>query len=795
MQDYEKMGVFYIGREYDAENAKSKDDLVLYKSKDLTTHAVIIGMTGSGKTGLGIGLLEEAAIDNIPVIAIDPKGDLGNMALTFPQLKPEDFIPWVNKTEAENKAMSLEEYAQHQSETWKKGLSDWGQGEDRISKLKQSSDVFIYTPGSSAGKSISILSSFKCPSKKVKEDIDSYRDKIHSTATSVLTLLEIDADPLSSREHILISNIIEYYWNLDANLSIEDLITSIQNPPIKKIGIMDIENIYPGKDRFDLAMKINNLLASPSFKSWMEGDELDVDRLLYNNNGKPRISVFSIAHLSDRERMFFVAMLLNEVVSWTRSQPGTGSLRAVLYMDELFGYLPPTANPPSKGPLLTLLKQARAYGLGLVLSTQNPVDLDYKALSNAGTWFIGRLQTERDKMRVMDGLEGAVTGGNFDRKKTERILSGLSQRVFYLHSVHRDEPVIFTTRWALSYLAGPMTREQLKLLKDDVDSGYENKNQKVSEPHKEPKAGQAYSRPVLPPDINQLFIPAENIEPESIVYKPFILGVADVLYTSAKYDINTFKRYSVITTVENEPIPLDWKNSERLNIQLEDLTGEPNDKAGYEEIASAAAEPKSYPKWKQMLEKYLRSECQLELYYSPTLKVVSNPDEEDRDFRIRLQHMMHEKRDEEVENLKKKYQSKINTLTDRQRRARQSLEKQNAMANQKKMEAAVSAGTALLGALFGKKALTATSISKVGTAVKSTGRALKSSDSISQAQETLESVQEKLLELEYELESEIEKISEKYDLQSERLEKVEIRAASGNINTHYMGLIWKPEQA
>lgn len=417
MQDFEKLGVFYLGKEYDLEEKRLKDELILYKSKDLTTHAVIIGMTGSGKTGLGIGIIEEAAIDNIPVIAIDPKGDLGNLALTFPQLRGEDFLPWVNVHEAANKGLSAEEYANNQAELWRKGLSEWGQDEKRIERLRNAADVRIYTPGGSAGLGVSLLRSFNAPSREIINDKDAYRDRVDITTNSLLSLLGFNADPFTSREYILISNIFEHTWSKGQNLDLPELISAIQKPPMDKIGVMDVDSFYPSKDRFSLAMMLNSLLASPGFKAWLEGDPMDINRFMYDKDGRPTVSIFSITHLSDSERMFFVTMLLNEVLSWVRSQPGTGSLRAILYMDELFGYLPPIANPPSKAPLLTLLKQARAYGLGLVLSTQNPGDLDYKALSNAGTWFIGRLQTERDKERVLAGLEGAAAAGKFDRAR------------------------------------------------------------------------------------------------------------------------------------------------------------------------------------------------------------------------------------------------------------------------------------------------------------------------------------------------------------------------------------------
>ncbi len=464
MKDFEKLGAFYLGKSYDPAKDELRDDFVLYDAKDLSTHAVIIGMTGSGKTGLGIGLLEEAAIDKIPIIAIDPKGDLGNIMLSFPELKPSDFEPWVNPREAADQGRTTGEYARDQAQLWEQGLGDWGQSKSRIKRLRDTVDMAIYTPGSRAGVPVSVLRSFNAPPAELQEDSDLYHDQITSTATSILALISIDADPLTSREHILISNILKASWDENNNLDIPGLIAAIQTPPIEKVGVLDMDSFFPPKDRFSLAMRLNNLLAAPGFDVWMEGESLDAQQLFYTAAGKPRVAVMSIAHLPDSQRMFFVTMLLQEVMSWMRRQPGTGTLRAILYMDEIFGYMPPTANPPSKMLLLTLLKQARAYGLGLVLATQNPVDLDYKGLSNTGTWFIGRLQTERDKARVMDGLEGTGTGGEFNRGKMEQILAGLGKRRFLLHNVHETAPVIFQTRWVMSYLAGPLTREKIKHL-------------------------------------------------------------------------------------------------------------------------------------------------------------------------------------------------------------------------------------------------------------------------------------------------------------------------------------------
>jgi hypothetical protein len=405
---------------------------VLYDARDLTTHAVIIGMTGSGKTGLGIGLLEEAALDHVPVIAVDPKGDLGNLLLTFPKLAAEDFRPWISEHQATERGLSADAFAKEQAALWKKGLAEWGQDGARIERLRAGTEMAIYTPGSNAGLPLSVLKSFDAPSRKLIDDVDLYRERVQATATGVLSLVSVDADPATSREHILLSRILDEAWQDGRSPDLPGLIAAIQAPPFTRVGVMDIESFYSSKDRFQLALRLNNLLAAPGFDAWLQGESLDIARLLHTEAGKPRISILSIAHLSDPERMFFVSMLLNELIAWMRAQPGTSTLRAVLYMDEIFGYMPPVANPPSKPLFLTLLKQARAYGLGLALATQNPVDLDYKGLSNTGTWFIGRLQTERDKARVMEGLEGVRSEG-FDRQKMEQTLAGLGKRTFLLH--------------------------------------------------------------------------------------------------------------------------------------------------------------------------------------------------------------------------------------------------------------------------------------------------------------------------------------------------------------------------
>jgi hypothetical protein len=462
---YEKLGLFYLGRPYDIAADRPREGVVLYDSRDLTTHAFCVGMTGSGKTGLCVSLIEEAALDGVPAIAIDPKGDVANLLLTFPELRPSDLAPWIDAEEAARKGVSPEQHAAAEAERWREGLAEWGQDPERIRRLRSAAEFAIYTPGSSAGIPLSIVRSLAAPSEQVRGDPELLRERATTAATGLLALLGVGADPLRSGDHILVSAILTEAWRSGRDLDLATLIHEIEEPPFERIGAMDVSRVVPAKDRAALATKVNALLG-PTASGWLEGEPLDVGSLLWTPEGRPRISIISIAHLSDGERMFVLTLLLNEVLAWMRSQPGTASLRAILYIDEIFGLFPPVAEPPSKRPLLSLLKQARAFGLGIVLATQNTADLDYKGLANTGTWLIGRLQTDRDRARVLDGLEGAAAAdrGGLDRATAERTIADLPQRVFLLRDVHEDAPVIFQTRWALSYLRGPLTRDEIRRL-------------------------------------------------------------------------------------------------------------------------------------------------------------------------------------------------------------------------------------------------------------------------------------------------------------------------------------------
>ena len=796
MSDYEKLGAFYLGKPYDLPSRQRKDGLILYDSKDLVTHAACFGMTGSGKTGLCTVLLEEAAIDGVPAIVIDPKGDLGNLLLTFPELKGSDFAPWTPDGAARQKGLTPKQYGAEKAKLWKNGLAGWGQDGDRIRRLRESADFSVYTPGSEAGLGVSLLKSFAAPSPEVLEDRELTREAIQATVTSLLGLLGISADPIQSREHILLSTILDRAWKDGKNLDLPALITQVQNPPFERVGMFDLESFYPSKDRFGLAMTFNNVLASPGFEAWLQGAPLDIGRMLYTDSGRPRVSIFSIAHLNDAERMFFVSILLNQTVSWMRRQSGTTSLRALLYMDEIYGYFPPVANPPSKAPLMTLLKQARAYGLGVVLATQNPMDLDYKGLGNCGTWFVGRLQTDRDQARVLDGLAGAVagTGEEFDRQAMEQNLAGLGKRVFMMYNVHDSAPEVFETRWAMSYLCGPLTREQIKKLTAERKES-EGQGSPEVVPATSSSAAPDQKRPVLPPEIEQGFLPIRSVEPQaaSLTYEPMLFADTRIHFANARAKVNHTIDMAVATPVLDEAVAVDWLQGFPVDLTASDLEPEPSDtSAGYGSLSADATKAKNFSKWNKRLVQWLYAEQRLKLFKSPSLKQTSEPEESEGDFRVRLEMAAREERDRQVEKLRKKYTPKIGRLEERIRKAEAIVEREQDQAKQQKMQSAISIGASLLGAFLGRKVASRTNLNKAGSAFRSLGRSRKEAGDVERAQENLKAYRERLTEMEAEFEQEVERIEAGIDPRTEEFDVIEIKPKKADIDVRHLSLAWAP---
>ncbi|UCC72213.1 MAG: ATP-binding protein [Gemmatimonadota bacterium] len=802
MDNYEKLGAFYLGRAYDlAEKQGREGELLLYDSKDLVTHAVCVGMTGSGKTGLCIGLLEEAAIDGIPAIVIDPKGDLPNLLLTFPEFRPEDFAPWVNADDARKEGLSVEEYGAQQAELWQKGLAGWGQNGQRIRRLRSSADFAVYTPGSTAGLPVSILSSFAAPPQALAEDRELLGDRVGTAVTSLLGLLGMDADPIQSREHILLSTILDAAWREGRDLDLASLIGAIQTPTVNKVGVLDLETFYPAGERFKLAMSLNNLLAAPGFAAWMEGEALEIDRMLYTPEGKPRIAIFSIAHLGDAERMFFVSLLLNQMLGWMRGQSGTTSLRALVYMDEIFGYFPPVANPPSKGPLLTLLKQGRAYGVGVVLATQNPVDLDYKGLSNTGSWFIGRLQTERDKARVLEGLEGVAAGGDmrFDRGAMEETLAGLGKRVFLLNNVHEDEPVVFETRWVMSYLRGPLTRDQIKVLMDPHRSQAAARTQAAAAAAgaravRAASAAQRSEQPMLGPDIPQHFVPLRGSAApgHELVYEPMVLAAGRVQFVDNKTKLEASEELVTLTPLSTAAAALEWGEALEIDLDLGDLGDGPEGTASFGELPGVATKKTSYTAWSKEFKDWLYRNRTLELYKSSLLDEYSQPGESEHDFRLRLTQKAREERDAALEKLRKKYAPKLATLQERVRRAEQAVEREAEQAKEAKLQTAISVGATLLGAMMGRKTVSRSSVGRATTAARGVGRSMRQAQDVARARATVEATVQRLADLEAEFEAETEAIREKYDPAFDDLETVVVRPKKKDIAVKLVALAWTP---
>ncbi|MBP6105596.1 MAG: DUF87 domain-containing protein [Steroidobacteraceae bacterium] len=790
LPSYEKLGVFYLGREYDPATQQLGDDL-LYDSRDLTTHAVCIGMTGSGKTGLCVSLLEEAAIDGIPAIVIDPKGDIANLALTFPQLRPQDFKPWVDAGEASRKGQSVDEFATATATTWRKGLEEWGQDGARIQRLRDAAVVDIYTPGSNAGRPLSILRSFAAPDPMVANDATALKERVGSAVAGLLGLLGVDADPIRSREFILLSALLDAAWRNGESLDLAALIRSVQKPPFDKVGVFDVESFFPAKDRTELALRINGLLASPGFEAWLAGDALDIQSLLYDAHGKPRIAIVSIAHLNDAERMFVVTLVTNELVAWMRRQSGTTSLRAIFYMDEVFGFFPPSAMPPSKLPMLTLMKQARAFGLGVVLATQNPVDLDYKGLGNAGTWFIGRLQTERDKARVIEGLLGSDPAGGMDKTQLESAMSSLPQRTFLMRNVHDAAPVLLRTRWALSYLRGPLTSAEIAQL-----AAAEGKVSpppapaavtgpaRAATPHAPPKA--SGSRPIVPAGVPEKFMAAAGNQ--GVEYEPRIGARVRAHFVDTRAGLDAWENWYYLAPLTAQGPA--WEAAEICNADAIQLLDAPAANATFADVAGSAIAAKAFAQHGKSLADHVYRTSSLSIMRCPDLKLTSAPGGSESEFRARLALALREKRDAAVDALRRKYASKLDTAGDRARKAEQKLVREQEQSSQQTMSSALSVGGSLLGALFGGRRGSA--LGKASSAARSVGRIGKERTDVAHAEADLTALQQQHAALEAELADEIAALESKFDAGTIAVEQSEVKARKSDTEVTDLALVWQP---
>ena len=771
---YERLGLFYLGRRYDLNRGSRLDDPILYESKDLVTHAVCVGMTGSGKTGLGIIVMEEAALDGIPVLAIDVKGDLANLLLTFPDFAPADFAPWVDTPDA----------AAPTAARWKDGLAEWDQDGQRITRLQAAARVHVYTPGSRAGTPLSILKSLRAAPGEEREDADA---RAVNVAVSLLALAGIDP-ARQTRDQTLLATILAQAPN-DGPADLPWLVQQIQRPSFDRIGILDLETFYSARDRQELALRFNSVLAAPGFALWTSGDALDLGRMLYTANGEPRIAIVSVAHLDDAQRMMTVSMVLNSALEWSRRQSGTSSLRALIYMDEVFGYLPPVANPPSKLPLMTLLKQARASGIGVMLATQNPVDLDYKALSNTGTWFLGKLQTERDKARVLDGLEGAA--GIVNRQELDRTLSALRSRVFLMHNVHEQEPVVFETRWTLSYLRGPMMRDELRRAIGGGIPPSHDAAQGARTAADIPDAGlPGDQRSVLPAGISEYFLPSDGPPPHA--YVPVLYGSARVQYVDTRRGVDVTSDVHAVTPLQPGPVAVDWDKAVTTSVGPDALEQTPeNPSATFAPTPAAALSPKQYATWTADFARWVARERPLALFSAPALKLNGRPGETEADFKARVHQAAHEARDAAVAKLRARYAPKVARASEKMRRAGEIVAREEQQAGTQNLQTAVSFGATLVGALMGRKAVSLSTLGRATTAARGVGRAIKEKEDIARARQRHGEAEAELRALEADLEREVEAMAPSSTM-SVQINRLDIKPKRGSVDIRLVTLAWKP---
>ena len=794
----ERLGSFYLGAKFDLDKGKIIEEPINYDARDLTTHAVCLGMTGSGKTGLCVCLLEEAALDKVPAIIIDPKGDITNLLLQFPNLEPRDFEPWINVDDARRKGMSVTDYAVGVSDTWRKGLSDWGISQERIAQVKNSVEYTIFTPGSEAGIPISIMSSLASPSLDFNIDGEAARDRINGIVAALIDLLGLKQDPVRSPEGILLSNIFEYYWSRNEDLTLEKLIASIQKPPFTKLGVFDLDSFYPPKDRFQLALTMNTLIASPSFASWLRGETLDIDKLLYNAEGKPRHSIFYLAHLSDSERMFIVTLLLESVVTWVRRQQGTTSLRAILYFDEVFGFMPPVAEPSSKKPLMTLLKMARAFGLGVVLVTQNPVDIDYKGLTNTGTWLIGKLQAERDKDKVIEGLRGAImeSGGVGGETNYDLLINKLSSRVFLMHNIHQGPPQVITSRWAMSYLRGPLTKPQIgelmktrQLLKSfDKPTSILTKNADLSA-----------NPPGIDPKITQLYITDAVIEggqgssfnqstpirdSGGLIYEPRLMAKTTIVYYDKKLGVDR-QVADVLLLTPDEEVGSSWDKAQRVAADKIRYSISPIGSASYKPVPTQISTAEKVQGYGRSLIDYLLLNSRLRILSHKDLNITQQQGEDERAFTIRLRDSARELRDSEVRKIQDDYEDKISKLETKIRSIERSLSSDQEEVQARKREEYLGVGETVLGFFIGRRRTTG-----ITTASRRRRMTEKAQNEVQEKEGKLSDLKKDAEELEADLKGAVDKITRRWEDVSNEVSVIELRPSRGNIKVDLLALAW-----
>lgn len=797
----------HLGALLDPESGERTDRPLALAPESFTTHGVIVGMTGSGKTGLGIVLLEEVLASGRPALILDPKGDLANLALLFPELAADDFEPWVDEAEARREGVTRRELAASTAATWSKGLGSWGIDGERIRALRDGVSLRVYTPGSTAGAPLNLVGDLQPPAGA---DAETMREAAASLASGLLTLAGIDSDPLTTPEHILLATLVERGWTSGETLSLETLIGGIQSPPFRKLGVFEVDTFVPPAARMKLALRLNGLVASPSFAAWRTGDPLDVQSLLWAPDGRPRASVVQLAHLSEPERIFVVTLLLSRAVSWMRAQPGTSDLRAMIYIDELFGFAPPTANPPSKTPLLTLFKQARAHGLGLVVSTQNPVDMDYKLMSNAGTWMVGRLQTERDKARVIEALRSA--DGSVDVSAWDARLGALGKRQFVVKRTRSAQPELFTTRWAMSYLRGPVTRAELAALPPETiaaegagtaepsptgaRTGSTESAAATSTDAAEIGRSLADDETPLMPEIADgvrvtWLDPAApwagklGLSGRSGRLEAGLAGRVRMVFDETRADLRHEVEWEVVFPPPLEPL-VRPEAMEAVDYDARDFRPEAPADARYV-LPQAPLDAKSFiNQVGRDLRDRLHATLELTLYHNPELKLYSRVGESKEQFLARCLDAAEEAADAEASKLRARFEAKIDTAEDQVDRAEARLRELDVDVSSRRQQELVSGAGTLIGMFLGGRRSTR-SLSSIASRRSQTRRTEERRRS---AEDKLEAEREDVEQLEARLAEELAGIWEKWKNASDRIEIVEVGLEKNDIDVSDLEVFW-----
>ncbi|MBC7227824.1 MAG: DUF87 domain-containing protein [Thermoflexales bacterium] len=817
---------FYLGREYDPAAGAVTDRPVLYPPGNLTTHAVILGMTGSGKTGLGAVLLEEALLQGIPTLILDPKGDMTNLLLTFPNLSPEEFAPWIDAEAAEREGRPVQEVAAEEARRWREGLAQWDVGPERIAQLRERAEFVIFTPGSTAGTPVNVLHRFRAPRPDEVVGDEELQERVGGLVSALLGLMGREADPLQSPEHIFLSRLAEHAWRNGQDLDLPTLIRQIQDPPIRQIGVFELESFFPQKERLALARALNGILAAPGFEAWRAGVPLEVKDLLRTSDGRPRASIFYLSHLADTERAFFVTLLLEAVRDWMFAQSGTSNLRAILYFDEVLGFFPPhPANPPTKRPLMTLIKQGRAVGLGVVLATQNPADIDYKGLTNAGTWAVGLLRTDRDKERVLEGMEGAAAtaGSGLNRATLDRAISALRPRVFILHDVKAEKMVFLHTRWAMSYLRGPLTRAQIRQLPRpefatppatpvpapsrpmaEIAPPVQPVPAPAPAPAQPAPAGWSSVPPTLPPDIPQVFIPAAVtldwalheheqktgqtvlVIGRRLVYQPRLLAMGTVHLADEKMGLHEAERVVRLLDPPPPPAQPNWEEG-KADIAPESLSQRPLGEGVYGPLPPQLAQVAQYTRWSRLFSDFLYRNIRLTLWYNPVLKVYSCPGESERDFRRRCEDVARARRDEEAARVRARYEKQIARIQQQMWREQQELAQDQVELEARKREETLSYGEAALNLLTRRRP--SYMISSVSRKRRLTQQA---EADVKESEETIRALQKQLDDLAARMEEEVDALNDRWAAVLDDVRPVEVAPRRTDVMVDYCGLAWVP---